>query len=162
HAGTISSVCRNLRRTFLVCFDRNRLGLINAEWLLVHEVSGRRIRSCPTAHTDVAKFAAPTFSLQAVCIAQPREHLRILPNLGKRLLAQVSRQRRQVSTGENFALVRKEAHTRSRQAAFRHRIHALRMSAPRLSSLIAARMSTRERNSRGSGHCHLGRPDVSR
>ena len=104
-------------------------GLIHAERLLGQEVAGGGVGARAAAHADVAEFAAAALAFEVVVVAQLLEDLRVVPDFGEALLAQVAGQRRQIAAGENFAFVREEANAGSRQAAFGHGVHVAGMSA---------------------------------
>src|SRR5580693_8810527 len=80
--------------------------LVNAERLLVEIVPGRGVGARAAAHANVAELATAALALQVVDVAELIEHYRIFPDVGERLLFQVSCQGRQISTGIDLSLMR--------------------------------------------------------
>ena len=113
HRGSAPGGGKNSRDVWLN-FQLHHLGLVDAEWLFVEEVSGCRESPRPATHADVAELAAAALSFQVVGSAQLLEYFRVLPYVGKVLRAQVTRNNRQISTGIDFSFVGNEANTRSR------------------------------------------------
>lgn len=109
-------------------FHTCRPRLVNAERFLVEIVAGGSVGTRAATHTDIAKLAAAAFSLEIIDIAKLIKHHRVFPDICERLLFQIASQRRQVSTGINFALVRDETNGGSSQASLGHGIHVRRMS----------------------------------
>jgi len=80
-------------------------GLVNAEWLFVKIITAGRIGSCAASHANIAKLTAAALAFQIIRVAQLLKNRGALPNLGERLLVQVTCQDRQVSAGINLASV---------------------------------------------------------
>src|ERR1035438_10423254 len=136
--------------------------LIYAERLFREEVSRSRVGAGAASHANVAKFTAAALPFQVVVVAQLAENDRVGPDLGGALLAQIAGDRGQVTAGENFSLVRDEAHTGSSEAALGHGVHIAGM-ASRMTRVSNRRTTARlERNSRRARHGHLSGADVSR
>src|SRR4029077_367426 len=116
-------------RFLLVCAETLGARLVDAERFLVHKVAGSSVGTRAAAHADISEFAAAAPPFQAAGIAELVEDLRVLPNVGEGLLAQISGDHRQVTAGIDFALVRNETYSGSRQAALGHGIEVGRVTA---------------------------------
>src|ERR1019366_6480525 len=79
--------------------------LIDAERLFRQEVAGGSVRPRAATHANVAELAAAALSFQVVVVAQLGENVGVVPDFRETLLAQVTRVCRQISAGEDLALV---------------------------------------------------------
>src|SRR5208337_699324 len=99
--------------------------LVNAEGFFIQVVAGSSKGPSAATQAEVAKLAVAAFPFQIIRVSQLPENAGILPNLGKRLLVQVSCQNRRISAGINLPLMRDEADPRAGQAPLGHCIHTL-------------------------------------
>src|SRR5208337_4623153 len=117
----------NFRRRRLFLLHTLGMRLVDAERLFIEIIAGSGKGAGTTTHANVAEFAAAAFPLQVVDIAQFIKHHRVLPDLGKGLLPQISCQGWQVSAGVDLTLMRDETDRGSGQASLGHGVHVGRM-----------------------------------
>src|SRR6266542_5831290 len=99
---------------------RHGLRLIDAEWLFGHVISIGGIGASAASHADVAELAAAALAFQLVDVAQVGKDRRVVPDVGKRLLAQVAGHCGQITARIYLTLERDEADAGPGQAALGH------------------------------------------